>query len=215
MNKKYGFLIIKLWVVPLLLIILLSFCGGSTTGPNISDFEIYYFSSDNLDAAADSTDLLIIVFRKASGENEEIKTVMTETEDVTLYNENGYTLELWATGGIYYIYPVMGGSKAYAVNTEGVVVEHDKFVSANTYMVHFIDSTTGSIDYTADIVENEDDGFLAIFRAPVNDTVDVDISVSYNFIRYGFEFDNEAGTGAVEFRTDPEGYVFRVERFGG
>lgn len=211
MKKRSAFL---LWIAPILLVILMTYCASST-GPDISDFEIYYFSSDNLDAAADSTGLIIIVFRNASGDNEEIRAEMPETEDTTLYDENGYTLELWETGGIYYIYPIAGGSRAYAVGLEGVVVEHEKYVSENTYMVHFIDTTTGDIEYTADIVADSGDVFFAIFRDPVNDTVEVDVNYYFVFTRYGFEFDNEVGSGAVEFRTDAEGYVFRVDRFGG
>lgn len=206
MEKKYAF---SIWIIPILLVILMTYCGSST-GPDISDFEIYYFNSDNLDAAADSTGLIIIIFRNASGENEEIEAEIPD-EDTTLYDENGYMLELWETGGIYYIYPIMGGSRAYAVGLEGVVVEHEKYVDENTYMVHFIDTTTGNINYTADIVDNPEDGFLAIFRDPVNDTVEVEVNTFFTNIRYGLEFDNEAGDGAVEFRTDVEGYVYRVD----
>lgn len=212
MRKRYGFLIGKSWTVLLLLGFLLTFCSDST-GPEISDYEIYYFNGSNLDAAADSTGLLIIIFRNASGEDEEIKAEMPEEEDTILYDENGYTLTLRKTGGIHYIWPVMGGSKAYAVNTEGVVVEHEKYISENTYIVHFIDLTTGNIDYTADIIETADDVFSAIFRAPINDTVEVDVAPYFTNIRYGFEFDNEVGDGSVEFRTDADGYIFRVERF--
>ena len=208
MNKKRRFLMGKLWIAPLLLAILLTFCGDST-GPDISDYEIYYFNSSNFDVAADSTGLLIIIFRNASGEDDEIRTAMP-SEDITLYDENGYTLTIWESGGIYYIYPVMGGSIAYAVSTEGIVAEHEKHVSENTYMVHFIDSTTGDIDYTAEIVETEGEEFLAIFRAPVNDTVEVDVISYFTNTMYSFEFDNEAGAGAVEFRTDAEGYIFLV-----
>lgn len=206
MRKKHTFLI---WIIAIFLIILTTYCGSST-GPDISDFEIYYFSSDNLDAAADSTGLIIIVFRNASGEDEEIRAEMPEAEDTTLYNESGYTLELWVTGGIYYLYPITGGSRAYAVSTKGIAVEHEKLVDENTYMAHFIDTTSGDTDYTADIVADTGDVYLAIFRDPINDTVEVDVNPANT--RYLFEFDNEAGTGTVRFRTDPEGYVFIVER---
>ncbi len=212
MRRKYAFLIGKLWIALLLLSLLLTFCSGST-GPDISDYEIYYFNGDNLDVAEDSAGFLIIIFRNASGEDEEIKTVMPN-EDITMYDENGYALELRETGGIHYIYPVTGGTKAYAVNMEGVVVEHEKYVNENTYMVHFIDLTTGNINYTADIVETLEEEFLAIFRDPVNDTVEVDMDPYFTNVRYGFEFNNEVGAGAVEFRTDANGYVFRVELFG-
>ncbi len=212
MRKNCYFLVGKLWVALLLLSLLLTFCSGST-GPDISDYEIYYFNGDNLDVAEDSSGLLIIIFRKASGEDEEIKTV-PPNENITLYDENGYSLELWESGGVHYIYPITGGSRAYAVGMKGIVVEHEKYVTENTYMVHFIDTTTGSIDYTADIVADSGDVFFAIFRDPVNDTVAVEVNNYFTNIRYGFTFSNEAGNGAVEFRTDAEGYIFRVDYFG-
>jgi len=208
MGKKYAFLIGKICIAPLLLVILLTFCSGST-GPDISDYEIYYFNGDNLDFAEDSTGLLIIVFRNASGEDEEIKTV-TPNEDITIYDENGYTLELWETGGVHYIYPVTGGSRAYAVDMEGIVVEHEKYVNENTYMVHFIDLTTGDIDYTADIVEIEEDEFIAVFQDPLNDTVAVDLTGTSTIMAYSFEFNNEIGHGEVEFRTRATGYIYAV-----
>jgi hypothetical protein len=212
MGKKNEFLNGKLILAFLLLALLLTFCSSST-GPDIADYEIYYFNGDNLDVAEDSSGFLIIIFKKASGEDEEIKTVIPN-EDLTMYDENGYILELWETGGVHYIYPVTGGTKAYAVGMEGVVVEHDKYVSENTYMVHFVDTTTGNIDYTADIIETTEEDFLAIFRDPVNDTVGVSVNNYFTNIRYGFTFSNEAGNGAVEFRTDAEGYVFRVDHYG-
>ena len=210
MRNNCCFLAGKLCIALLLLVLLLTFCGGST-GPDISDYEIYYFNGDNLDFAEDSSGLLIIVFRKASGEYEEIKTV-PPNENTTIYDENGYSLEIWETGGVLYIYPVTGGSKAYAVGTEGIAVEHEKYVTENTYMVHFIDTTTGDIDYTADIVADSA-GVFAIFRDPINELIVVAVDNYFVYTRYGFEFDNEAGNGAVEFRTDAEGYIFRVDRF--
>jgi len=208
MGKKYVFLIGKLWIAFLLLALLLTFCSGST-GPDISDYEIYYFNGDNLDFAEDSSGLLIIVFRNASGEDEEIKTV-TPNENITIYDENGYSLELWENGGVLYIYPVTGGTKAYAVGVKGVVVEHEKYVNENTYMVHFIDLTTGDIDYTADIVEIEEDEFIAVFQDPLNDTVAVDLTGTSTVMAYAFEFNNEIGHGEVEFRTRANGYIYAV-----
>ena len=212
MRKKCDFLIGKLWIATILLALLLTFCSSST-GPDIADYEIYYFNGDNLDVAEDSLGLLIVIFKKASGENEEIKTV-PPNENITIYDENGYSLELWEDGGLHYMYPITGGSRAYAVGKEGIVVEHDKYVSENTYMVHFIDTTTGNIDYTADIIQSAEDDMMAIFREPVNDTVSFSlITHATNFI-YLFVFSNEAGNGAIEFRTDAEGYVFSVDHIG-
>ncbi len=208
MRKNCYFLVGKLWVALLLLSLLLTFCSGST-GPDISDYEIYYFNGDNLDVAEDSSGLLIIIFRKASGEDEEIKTV-PPNENITLYDENGYSLELWESGGVHYIYPITGGSRAYAVGMKGIVVEHEKYVNENTYMVHFIDLTTGHIDYTADIVEIEEDEFIAVFQDPLNDTVAVDLTGTSTIMAYEFEFNNEIGHGEVEFRTRSNGYIYAV-----
>ncbi len=205
MRKKYGFLISKTWMGVLLLAILMIFCKGST-GPEISDYEIYYFNGSNLDAAEDSTGLLIIIFRDASGEDEEIKTVMPE-EDVILYDESGYILEIGGSE-IYYTWPISGGTRTYAINLDGIVVEHKKVVMEDTYMVHFIDLTTGNIDYTADIVEIEEDEFIAVFQAPLNDTVDVDFTSTSTHMGYAFEFNNEIGHGEVEFRTRANGYIY-------
>ena len=208
MRNNCCFLAGKLCIALLLLVLLLTFCGGST-GPDISDYEIYYFNGDNLDFAEDSSGLLIIVFRKASGEYEEIKTVPPD-ENITLYDENGYSLELWENGGVRYIYPVTGGTKAYAVGMKGIAVEHEKYVTENTYMVHFIDLTTGDIDYTADIVEIEEDEFIAVFRDPLSDTVAVDFNGTSSVMGYAFEFNNEAGHGEVEFRARSNGYIYVI-----
>ena len=204
MRKKYDFLIGNSWAALLLLAVLLTFCGDST-GPDISDYEIYYFNASNLDVAADSTGLLTIIFRNASGEDEEIKIVMPE-EDIILYDEGGYILEIGGTE-IYYTWPINGGTRTYAINV-GIVVEHEKFVLEDTYMVHFIDLTTGDIDCTADIVEIEEGELIAIFRDPLNDTVDVDLTGTSTIIAYAFEFNNEIGIGEVEFRTRANGYIY-------
>ncbi len=205
MGKKYSFLMSKLWLAPLMLVILLTFCGDST-GPDISDYEIYYFNGSYLDVAEDSTGLLIIVFRNASGEDEEIKTIMPE-EDVILYDESGYILKA-GNSDIFYTWPINGGTRTYAVDLDGIVLEHKKFVMEDTYMVHFIDLMNGNIDYTADIVEIEEEEFIAVFREPLNDTVAVDLSGTSTIMAYAFEFNNEIGHGEVEFRTRANGYIY-------
>lgn len=208
MNKEYSFLIGKLWIVPLILVILLTFCSGSTA-PEITGCEIYYFSTSNFGAGEDSTGVIIIVFENASNEDDRIEMGLPD-EDTTLYEENGYRLEIKSTGEIYYTWPTSGGSKTYAVNPAGIVVEHEKSGSGDTYKIRFIDQNTGGISYTANIEEGGGN-WWAIFEDPINEVVPVPRSTDFSGnVTYEFEFDNEAGAGEISFVTDSNGYIART-----
>ncbi|MBN1695623.1 hypothetical protein JW879_09565 [candidate division WOR-3 bacterium] len=205
MKKKYSFLSSKSQIALLLLVILLTFCGGST-GPEIPGCEIYYFSSDNFAAGEDSTGMIVIVFENASNEDEQIETGIPD-EDTTLYEENGYKLEIKSTGEVYYTRPTNGGSKTYAVNPSGIVAEHEKSGSEDTYKIRFIDQSTGEISRTANIEEGEGT-WWAIFGDPINEAILVQLATdSWGNVTYQFEFDNEAGAGEISFETDPNGYI--------
>jgi hypothetical protein len=206
MKKKYSFLRGKLWIIPLLLVISLTFCSDST-GPEIPDYAIYYFNASNFDAGEDSTGTIIVIFKNASNEDERIETEIPD-EDTTLYKQDGYKLEVKSTGEVYYTWPTTGGSKTYAVNPSGIVVEHEKSGSENTYKVRFIDQSTGEISYTANIVESEGN-WWAIFEDPINEVVPALRSTDFfENVTYQFEFDNAAGTGGILFRTNTSGYIF-------
>jgi hypothetical protein len=205
MKKKYSFLSGNLWIAPLLLIILLTFCSGST-GPEIPGCEIYYLRASNFSAGEDSTGTIIVIFKNASNQDEQIETEIPD-EDTTLYGENGYKLEIKTTGEIYYTWPISGGSKTYAVNPAGIVVEHEKSGSENTYKVRFIDQNTGEISYTANIEEGGGN-WWATFGEPINEVVPVIRSTDFEGnVTYQFEFDNAAGAGEISFHTDPDGYI--------
>jgi len=209
MKKKYSFLSGKLWIAPLLLVILLTFCSDST-GPEIPDYAIYYFNASNFDVGEDSTGTIIIIFKNASNEDERIETEIPD-EDTTLYEQDGYKLEVKSTGEVYYTWPTTGGSKTYAVNPGGIVVEHEKSGSENTYKVRFIDQNTGEISYTANIEESEGN-WWAIFEDPINEVVPAIRSTDlFGNVMFVFEFDNIAGTGEIAFETDPNGYITKTE----
>jgi hypothetical protein len=191
-----------------LLVILLTFCSDST-GPEIPDYAIYYFNASNFDAGEDSTGTIIVIFKNASNEDEQIETEIPD-EDTTLYEQNGYKLEIKSSGEVYYTWPTTSGSKTYAVNPVGIVVEHEKSGSENTYKVRFIDQNTGEISYTANIEENEGN-WWAIFEDPINEQVPALRSTDFfENVTYQFEFDNIAGTGEIAFETDPNGYITRT-----
>jgi hypothetical protein len=205
MKKKYSFLSSKIRIALLLLVILLTFCG-SPTGPEIAGCEVYYFSASNFAAGEDSTGTIIIVFENASNEDERIETEIPD-EDTTLYEGNGYKLEIKSTGEIYYTWPTNGGSKTYAVNPGGIVVEHEKSSSEDTYKIRFIDQNTGEISRTANIEEGEGT-WWAIFGEPINEAILVRLATDFlGNVTYRFEFDNEAGAGEISFETNPNGYI--------
>jgi hypothetical protein len=209
MKKKYSFLNSRFWIVLPMLVVLLTFCS-SPTGPGITGCEIYYFSTSNFGAGEDSTGTIIIVFENASNEDGRIETEIPD-EDTTLYEENGYKLEIKSSGEVYYTWPISGGSKTYAVNPEGIVVEHKKSGSEGTYKIRFIDQNTGEISYTADIEEGEG-SWWAMFGDPINEAILVQLATDFSGnVTYRFEFDNEVGAGEISFETDPNGYLTRTE----
>lgn len=208
MKKKYSFLSGKLWIALLMLVVLLTFCS-SPTSPEITGCEIYYFSTSNFGAGEDSTGMVIIVFENASNEDERIEMEIPD-EDTTLYEENGYKLEIKSSGEVYYTWPISGGSKTYAVNPEGIVVEHEKSGLEDTYKIRFIDQNTGEISYTANIEEGEGT-WWAIFGDPINEAILIQLESDFSGnVTYRFEFDNEVGAGEISFETDPNGYLTRT-----
>ena len=209
MKKKYSFLSGKLRIAPLLLGVLLIFCSDST-GPEIPDYGIYYFNANNFDAGEDSTGTIIVVFKNASNEDERIETEIPD-EDTTLYKQDGYKLEVKSTGEVYYTWPTTGGSKTYAVNPSGIVVEHEKSGSENTYKIRFVDQNTGEISYTANIGEGGG-SWWATFEAPINELVPaIRATDLFGNVMFVFEFDNIVGNAYIAFNTDPSGYITKTE----
>jgi hypothetical protein len=118
------------------------------------------------------------------------------------------TIVIKSTGEVFLTEPISGGTRIHVVNPEGMVVQDDQVLGEHTYHVHFVDQTSGILEYTADIVEVSPDVWEAQFQefvdnVPVIRIVNIDTTVSYSFT-----IDNTAGHANVFFFTYSDGTVY-------
>jgi hypothetical protein len=176
--------------------------------PLQEDNTTYYFASEQITVELLDEAKLGIMFKDAVGEDIYIEAGISGA-DQTLYDQSGVLLVVTAAGEVYYTWPAAAGTQTYAVNPEGMAVQHERIGADNTYPVLFLDQSTGGVEYTAHIVE-EGGQWFARFEAPINEDVLVERTVDFFGYSYQFDFDNAAGSGEVEFAVDLDGNITRT-----
>lgn len=125
--------------------------------------------------------------------------------DQTIYETADASIVIKPTGEVFLAEPINGGTLTNAVNPAGLVVEHALVGADFVFDVHFVNHDSGELDYTANIIQINEEWF-AEFLAPIQELVPVHVTSDiFENTLYDFDFNNAAGEGNVHFWVDTGG----------